>query len=147
MIRVFRVKKLTYIWDEKENKFMRLIGLDKGVKNSDFHRFSGFSDMEQALRYIYNYYKLKKKFENICFRRKIYGNNEISIPVQSILTLLVLEALNPFYIFQIFTLGVWLAEYYYYYTIAIVIMSVCGISSSIIQTRKVRKPGRKKILN
>lgn len=117
-IRAFRVKKLCYIWDENQNKFMRLSGLDKGVSNIAFHEFSGFSSHQQSLRRI------------------IYGGNEITVPVQSVLTLLVLEALNPFYIFQVFTLIVWLAEYYYYYTIAIIIMSVCGIASSIIQTRK-----------
>ncbi|XP_050301923.1 polyamine-transporting ATPase 13A3-like isoform X2 [Anthonomus grandis grandis] len=52
------------------------------------------------------------------------------------MTLLVLEALTPFYIFQLFSLLVWLCEQYYYYAVAIVIMSVVGISTSIIQTRK-----------
>lgn len=51
--------------------------------------------------------------------------------------LLLLEVLNPFYIFQAFTLSVWFAEGYYYYNIAIVLMSLFGITSTIVQTRKV----------
>lgn len=60
------------------------------------------------------------------------------MPVQSILVLLLLEVLNPFYIFQVFTLAVWFAEGYLYYTGAIILMSLFGISSSILQTRRVR---------
>lgn len=61
----------------------------------------------------------------------------MDVPVSTVLNLLVLEALTPFYIFQVFSLFVWFAEAYYYYTIAIVFMSVVGIGSSVIQTRKV----------
>lgn len=57
--------------------------------------------------------------------------------MKTIINLLIFEALTPFYIFQVFSLFVWLAEKYYYYTIAIIFMSVVGIGSSIIQTRKV----------
>lgn len=78
----------------------------------------------------------------LCFfffcRRIVYGNNEIDVPVQSIGVLLLLEVLNPFYIFQVFTLCVWFAEGYLYYTAAIICMSLFGIISSIIQTRKVK---------
>ncbi|GLV38282.1 anne boleyn [Carabus blaptoides fortunei] len=117
-IRAFWVKKLCYIWDEKQEKFMRLVGLDKGVTNEEFHKFAGFNAKDQDLRRI------------------IYGPNEITVPVQSTLTLLVLEALNPFYVFQVCTFAVWLADSYYYYLIAIVIMTVYGIATSIFQTRQ-----------
>lgn len=53
------------------------------------------------------------------------------------MTLLVLEALTPFYIFQLSSLVVWFAELYFYYAIAIIIMSAVGIVTSIVQTRKV----------
>lgn len=75
----------------------------------------------------------------LCYRRIVYGNNEILVPVQSIGVLLLLEVLNPFYIFQVFTLCVWFAEKYFYYTAAIICMSLFGIVSSIIQTRKVKR--------
>ncbi|XP_018311217.1 probable cation-transporting ATPase 13A3 isoform X2 [Mycetomoellerius zeteki] len=38
--------------------------------------------------------------------------------------------------YLVFTLSVWFAEGYLYYTIAIVLMSLFGITSSIVQTRK-----------
>jgi len=57
--------------------------------------------------------------------------------VQSLLKLLLLEVINPFYIFQLFTLCVWASEEYYYYLVAIVLMTAFGVISTIIQTRKV----------
>jgi cation-transporting ATPase 13A2 len=120
-LRIIRCKKLIYVWDDEKYKFIKLSGLDKGITNGEFHNQAGFSREEQSLR------------------RVTYGTNEINVPVQSILTLLVLEALTPFYVFQLFSLIVWFAEAYYYYTIAIIIMSVFGISTSIIQTRKNQK--------
>lgn len=76
------------------------------------------------------------------YRRIVYGSNDIIVPLQSIGVLLLLEVLNPFYIFQVFTLFVWFAEGYLYYTIAIVLMSLFGIISSIVQTHKVYIKGK-----
>lgn len=67
----------------------------------------------------------------------MYGCNDIPVKVQSLWKLLLLEVINPFYIFQLFTLCVWAAEAYYYYLIAIVLMTCFGVTSTILQTRKV----------
>ncbi|KYM79315.1 putative cation-transporting ATPase 13A3, partial [Atta colombica] len=118
--KAFWCKKRCYVWDTTKNIFTKLVGLDHGTICSDLHvsRDNGLSKEEQLLRRI------------------VYGNNDIVVPLQSIGVLLLLEVLNPFYVFQVFTLSVWFAEGYLYYTIAIVLMSLFGITSSIIQTRK-----------
>ena len=71
------------------------------------------------------------------FRKTVYGPNDIKVPYHSIGTLLVKEVLNPFYVFQIASVILWLADEYYYYAIAIIVMSVGGIVSAVYQTRKV----------
>ncbi|CAH1140797.1 unnamed protein product [Phyllotreta striolata] len=119
--RIIKCKKLLYVWDDDTETFEKLMGFDKGVTRRQLHACKGQSKEKQQVK------------------RVIYGNNEISVPVQTILTLLVLEALTPFYMFQLFSLIVWLAENYYYYGVAIVIMSVVGIGTSIVQTRKNQK--------
>lgn len=53
----------------------------------------------------------------------------------SIGTLLLLEVLNPFYIFQIGSFILWFLDNYYYYAAAIFIMSFFSISVSVRQTR------------
>lgn len=67
----------------------------------------------------------------------MYGSNEIIVPIHSIITLLFLEVLNPFYVFQLFSFCLWFADDYMYYALAILAMSVFGIVMAIIQTRKV----------
>lgn len=69
-------------------------------------------------------------------RQLVYGLNQIFIPLKSVLTLLFLEVLNPYYVFQIFSVILWFSNAYYQYAVVIVLMSVFGITMSIIQTRK-----------
>jgi magnesium-transporting ATPase (P-type) len=73
----------------------------------------------------------------LCFRRVVYGSNEIIVPIYGIITLLFLEVLNPFYVFQLFSFCLWFADDYMYYALAILAMSVFGIVMAILQTRKV----------
>ncbi|XP_015114846.1 probable cation-transporting ATPase 13A3 isoform X1 [Diachasma alloeum] len=113
----FNCKKLTYIWDTERSEFMKLSGLDNGVLTSTLHQMPGLNSLEQFLR------------------RSVYGNNEIVIPVKSFVTLLCLEVLNPFYVFQIFSFCLWIADDYYYYAMAIISMSCFGIGMAVLQTR------------
>ncbi|KAL1122052.1 hypothetical protein AAG570_003458 [Ranatra chinensis] len=116
--RVVCVKKLCYVWVKEKKAFFKLAGIDENITNNDLHNLNGYSKFYQNLK------------------RVAYGWNEINLPIHSIPTLFLLEVLNPFYFFQIFTLIVWICDHYYYYSIAIIIMSVFGISSSVIQTHR-----------
>ncbi|XP_017780641.1 PREDICTED: probable cation-transporting ATPase 13A3 [Nicrophorus vespilloides] len=114
----FTCKKVTYIWDHSKLEFIKLKGLDQGVSSETLHGNRGLSKSEQYMR------------------RMVYGANEIVVKESTILTLLFLEVLNPFYIFQIFSFVLWFADNYYYYAAAILLMSVFGISMTVIQTRR-----------
>uniref|UniRef100_A0A671XJQ2 ATPase 13A3 n=1 Tax=Sparus aurata TaxID=8175 RepID=A0A671XJQ2_SPAAU len=46
------------------------------------------------------------------------------------------DVLNPFYIFQLFSVILWSAEDYYYYATAIVLMSVISIATSLYTIKK-----------
>lgn len=50
----------------------------------------------------------------------VYGNNQIDVPVKGVMTLLFLEALNPFYVFQVFSVILWFTYNYYYYACVII---------------------------
>uniref|UniRef100_A0A669ERF3 ATPase 13A3 n=1 Tax=Oreochromis niloticus TaxID=8128 RepID=A0A669ERF3_ORENI len=56
--------------------------------------------------------------------------------VPSLLKLLVKEVLNPFYIFQLFSIILWSFEDYYYYASAIVFMSIISIATSLYTIKK-----------
>lgn len=79
-------------------------------------------------------------------RKMIFGDNLIEIKEKSVLKLLVDEVLHPFYIFQIFSIFLWLADDYYYYAFCIFIISVLSIAESLIETKstfeRIRKMSR-----
>ena len=52
------------------------------------------------------------------------------------------QVLNPFYIFQLFSVILWSSDEYYYYASAIVFMSIISITTSLYTIRKVREPGK-----
>ncbi|CAH0731621.1 unnamed protein product, partial [Brenthis ino] len=118
--RYFRHKKQYLIWDSTRAQWIRLAGIERGASCVQLHAVAARPPCsERRLRML-----------------NIYGLNEIKVPVQSIMTLILLEVFNPFYVFQIFTIAVWLAEPYYYYCIAIILMSTFGVATSVIQTKK-----------
>ncbi|XP_062562628.1 polyamine-transporting ATPase 13A3 [Armigeres subalbatus] len=120
-IRFFSCKKLRYIWNKESKRFLKLTGMDVNVPSVSIHHTKGLSVYEQNIR------------------RLVYGTNEILIPLKGVLTLLFLEVLNPFYVFQIFSVMLWFVYDYYYYATVIILMSGFGITASILQTQKNQK--------
>ena len=47
------------------------------------------------------------------------------------------QALNPYYGFQAFSIGLWLADQYYWYALCIFLISSISICLSLYKTRKV----------
>lgn len=118
-IRLFKCKQLRYVWDEHAKCFNKLRGLDTNVPSIVLHQTEGLTETQQYAR------------------RLVYGANTIYIPLKSVMTLLFLESLNPFYVFQVFSVILWFCYNYYYYAVVIILMTGFGITMSIIQTRKV----------
>jgi len=48
-----------------------------------------------------------------------------------------LQALNPFYIFQLFSCALWFGDEYYYYSSCIIVVSCVSLAIQIYQTRSV----------
>ncbi|XP_058794435.1 probable cation-transporting ATPase W08D2.5 isoform X2 [Phymastichus coffea] len=117
--RVFWCKKECYVWDVKNNEFSKLTSLKNVTYCSDLNvNNKGLSKEQQILRRI------------------IHGNNEIHIPVKPLATLFAQEVLNPFCVFQLFAIILWLFESYYYYTIVLLIIISWNVLYSALQTRK-----------
>uniref|UniRef100_A0A8C5C696 ATPase 13A3 n=1 Tax=Gadus morhua TaxID=8049 RepID=A0A8C5C696_GADMO len=68
--------------------------------------------------------------------RLFFGVNEIAVKVPSVFKLLIKEVLNPFYIFQLFSVILWAFEEYYYYAATIVFMSFISIATSLYTIKK-----------
>ncbi|KAF4959932.1 hypothetical protein FGADI_1435 [Fusarium gaditjirri] len=72
-------------------------------------------------------------------REVVFGSNLIDIEQKTTGQLLVDEVLHPFYVFQIASLVLWSLDSYYYYAIAIFLMSVGSIAATLIETRATMK--------
>lgn len=72
-------------------------------------------------------------------RRQIFDANSIEIDEKTILQLLVDEVLHPFYIFQVFSIFLWLADEYVYYALCIFLISMISIINSLIETKSTIK--------
>lgn len=126
-IRYFVNKKIKYIWNEDSNEFVKMGGLDS-VSCSYFYRNQQGLGIEEQNQ-----------------RRLTFGANSIVVPVTGVLTLLFMEILTPFYVFQIFSVVLWYSDNYYYYATCIVIMSTFSVAVTVIQSRKNEKALRNTI--
>lgn len=62
---------------------------------------------------------------------QIYGYNNTTIPNKSTIKILIDEVLSPFYLFQAFSVTLWLIESYTYYAIVILLSSLISIVISL----------------
>ncbi|XP_033004101.1 probable cation-transporting ATPase 13A5 [Lacerta agilis] len=87
-------------------------------------------------------YEIHQKFgdgltrKEKALRRLVCGPNAIEIEVRPIWKLLFKEILNPFYIFQTFTLTLWLVQGYIEYSVAIIILSIISIALTVYDLRQ-----------
>ncbi|XP_031710483.1 probable cation-transporting ATPase 13A3 isoform X5 [Anarrhichthys ocellatus] len=97
----------------------------------NFELYKGLEDVKVSCASIHSDHSsgLSKTLQD--YRRLFFGENEIAVRVPSLFKLLIKEVLNPFYIFQLFSVILWSAEDYYYYATAIVFMSVISIATSL----------------
>ncbi|XP_049627916.1 polyamine-transporting ATPase 13A2 isoform X1 [Suncus etruscus] len=119
LLRFYIFQGQRYVWIETQQTFCHVSLLDQGRMCEDIHQSSsGLSPKDQRVR------------------KTIYGPNIIAVPVKSYLQLLVDEALNPYYGFQAFSIGLWLADHYYWYALCIFLISTISICLSLYKTRK-----------
>nr|XP_020664195.1 probable cation-transporting ATPase 13A4 [Pogona vitticeps] len=116
-VRCLTVQKIRYVWDFSAKRFQKVGVLEDG---SEIHaKFgSGLGSREQEIRKI------------IC------GANTIDVEITPIWKLLIKEVLNPFYVFQLFSICLWFAEEYIEYSVAIILMSLLSISLTVYDLRK-----------
>ncbi|XP_010622365.1 probable cation-transporting ATPase 13A3 isoform X1 [Fukomys damarensis] len=119
-MRYFTHHSVKYFWDDTIHNFDFLKGLDEGVSCTS----------------IYEKHSAGLTKGMHAYRKLLYGINEITVKVPSVFKLLIKEVLNPFYIFQLFSVILWSTDEYYYYALAIVIMSLVSIVTSLYSIRK-----------
>ncbi|XP_037694065.1 probable cation-transporting ATPase 13A4 isoform X3 [Choloepus didactylus] len=119
-VRCIKVQKIRYVWDNLEGQFQKIGSLEDWLTSAKIHlKFgSGLTREEQDIR------------------RLICGPNTIDVEITPIWKLLIKEVLNPFYIFQLFSVCLWFSEDYKEYAFAIIIMSVISIALTVYDLRE-----------
>lgn len=121
ILHYFTLHSIKYYWNEALHNFEVHKGLeDVMVSCAEVHseHSAGLSKTQQE------------------YRRLFFGENEIAVRVPSLFKLLFKEVLNPFYIFQLFSVILWSVGDYYYYASAIVLMSTISISTSLYTVKR-----------
>jgi cation-transporting ATPase 13A3/4/5 len=73
-------------------------------------------------------------------RQQHYGTNEMAIPVKSVAALIADEMWHPFYVFQYFSIIIWVAgDQYYTYAVCIMVITWFSIITSAIETHQNMK--------
>uniref|UniRef100_A0ABI7VUE3 Cation-transporting ATPase n=1 Tax=Felis catus TaxID=9685 RepID=A0ABI7VUE3_FELCA len=119
-LRYIQVRKIRYVWDNLEKRFQKVGLLEDSNSCYDIHHTfgRGLTSEEQEVR------------------RLVCGPNAIEVEIQPIWKLLIKQVLNPFYVFQAFTLTLWLSQGYIEYSVAIIILSIISIVLSVYDLRQ-----------
>ncbi|XP_062458995.1 probable cation-transporting ATPase 13A5 [Pezoporus occidentalis] len=119
-MRCIQVQKIRYIWDFSVKEFKKVGSLeDSNTCHSIHHKFgAGLTREEQKIRQV------------VC------GPNAIEVEIRPIWKLLFKEILNPFYVFQGFTLTLWLSQGYIEYSVAIIILTIISIGLTVYDLRQ-----------
>ncbi|XP_037129788.1 cation-transporting ATPase 13A2 isoform X1 [Syngnathus acus] len=121
LLRYYLFEGLRFIWLDRKAAFCLASVLNEDWTCKDLHGYkNGLSHLEQN------------------FRRQVYGPNVIDVPVKSYFKLLIEEVLNPFYVFQLFSMVLWTVDEYYYYSTSIFLISLISIGISLYEIRKQR---------
>lgn len=73
-------------------------------------------------------------------RQQRYGTNEMRIPVKGVAALVADEMWHPFYVFQYFSVVIWVAgDQYYIYAVCIFLITAFSIITSSVETHQNMK--------
>lgn len=75
-------------------------------------------------------------FSLIACSLQLYGTNDMIIQIKSYWRLFTTEILNPFYLFQFFSITLWSFDDYFYYAGCIFFLSAISITFSLYETRR-----------
>ena len=147
-------KKNKYIWDERIQMFRKLTNIDQTLNQSDFYKMHGLNptDVRERMRVS----TMKISVITLIILLQTFGANIIKISVPPVLHLIIhevssqslptspdcifsicLQGLNPFFLFQAYTVILWTLQWYWKFALIIAVTTVITVTLSVWETRKV----------
>jgi len=117
-VKIFDFKLFKYVFNQEKNSFSSLKFKIKAT-NENIHEY--FTKGLNSLEFSH--------------QTNIFGKCDIDIVVNSVFSLILKELSDPFYIFQIFSIVLWLVEGYYNYSAVLIMTTVISITIAIKETR------------
>ncbi|KAI7862416.1 HAD ATPase, P-type, family IC [Spinellus fusiger] len=116
----FQFQQKKFVWDQDKKTFKELVYL---------------SDMQPNIGTYQNYNGLEtaKAIEQA---RDMYGLNKFDIPMPTFSELFKEHAVAPFFVFQIFCVGLWCLDEYWYYSLFTLVMLVVFEGTVVFQRIK-----------
>lgn len=116
---IFEFKLFKYIYNHQIKEFQSLI-LELNVKIKDIK-----AEMNEGLNHNENSYL-----------KEVIGQCLIEIKIKNVLKLILIEFSDPFYLFQVFSIILWMFyENYYHYAVIIIISTAISIAIGVYETK------------
>uniref|UniRef100_A0A8C2U7L6 ATPase cation transporting 13A2 n=1 Tax=Coturnix japonica TaxID=93934 RepID=A0A8C2U7L6_COTJA len=121
VLRYYLFEGLRYVWMERRQAYCRVSALDEGWTCAELHLCqAGLGQQDHSSRWA-------------C--RTLVGHSNEGFSLHS-LSQSESGVLNPFYIFQVLSIVLWVCDAYYYYAACIFLISTISLGLSLYETRK-----------
>lgn len=117
-LKMFQFKLFKYIYD---------------IQTNSFHSIK--FDIKTTQENIHSHFLKGLNTNEVIYQKLIFGDCDLDIKIATVFALILKEVTDPFYIFQFFSIVLWLNNNYVKYAVVIIITTLISLIVSVWETR------------